>query len=107
MEWSTEKPADPIELRVYPGADGDFTLYEDEDDSYRYEKGVHATIPIHWDDKSRTLTIGKRQGEFPGMLKERSFQVVFVSDGHGVGQAVAERADKVLKYSGEPVSVSR
>jgi alpha-D-xyloside xylohydrolase len=107
MEWSTEKPADPIELRVYPGADGDFTLYEDEDDSYRYEKGVHATIPIHWDDKSRTLTIGKRQGEFPGMLKERSFQVVFVSDGHGVGPAVAERADKVLKYSGEPVSVSR
>jgi len=107
MEWSTEKPADPIELRVYPGADGDFTLYEDESDSYRYEKGVHATIPIHWNDKSATLTIGKRQGEFPGMLKERSFQVVFVGDGHGMGQAVVEHADKVLKYSGEPASVTR
>jgi alpha-D-xyloside xylohydrolase len=107
MEWSTEKPADPIELRVYPGADGDFTLYEDENDSYRYEKGVYATIPIHWDDKRATLTIGKRQGSFPGMLQERKFQVVYVSDGHGADQTVAERTDKEVKYSGETVKVAR
>ena len=50
MEWSTEKPADPLEVRVYPGADGDFTLYEDENDKYDYDKGVHATIALHWDD---------------------------------------------------------
>lgn len=107
MEWSTEKPVDPIELRVYPGADGDFTLYEDESDSYRYEKGVYATIPIHWDDKAATLTVGKRQGSFPGMLQEQKFQVVFVGGAHGAGQAVAERPDKVVKYSGEPVTVTR
>ena len=107
MEWSTEKPADPIELRVYPGADGDFTLYEDESDSYRYEKGVYATIPIHWDDKNATLTIGKRQGSFPGMLKERQFLVVFVSAAHGAGPAIMEHADKDLKYSGEAMSVVR
>ena len=107
MEWSTEKPADPLELRVYPGADGEFTLYEDESDSYRYEKGVYATIPILWDDKTATLTIGRRQGEFPGMLKQRKFQVVFVSEAHGAGQGTVERADKVVKYLGEPVTVAR
>ena len=52
-EWSTEKPADPIELRIYRGADGDFTLYEDENDNYNYEKGAYATIPLHWDDAAQ------------------------------------------------------
>src|SRR5439155_6048612 len=60
-EYSNQKPADPIELRVYPGADGDFTLYEDEGDTYNYEKGKYATIPIHWNDATRTLTIGERR----------------------------------------------
>ena len=59
---------DPIELRIYPGADGDFTLYEDEGDSYRYEKGAHATIPIHWDDATRTITLGARKEAFRGCL---------------------------------------
>jgi len=107
MEWSTEKPADPIELRVYPGADGDFTLYEDENDSYRYEKGVYATIPIHWNDRAGALTIGKRQGSFPGMLKNRTFHIVFVSDGHGAGPAVAPQPGKILKYSGQAATATR
>ena len=55
MEWTTEKAEDPIELRIYPGANGDFTLYEDENDNYDYEKGVHATIPMHWDDAAHSL----------------------------------------------------
>jgi alpha-D-xyloside xylohydrolase len=57
LQYSTEKPADPIELRIYPGADGSFTLYEDENDNYNYEKGVYATIAFHWDDAKRQLTI--------------------------------------------------
>lgn len=105
MEWSTEKPADPIELRVYRGADGDFTLYEDENDTYDYEKGVYATIPIHWDDRASTLTIGDRKGEFPGMLQKRTFHVVFVHDSHGVGVNPFETADKVVEYSGAKVEV--
>ena len=74
VQYATEKPADPIELRVYRGADGKFTLYEDEGDNYDYEKGKYATIPFDWNEAKQTLTIGKRSGNFPGMLKERAFR---------------------------------
>jgi alpha-D-xyloside xylohydrolase len=105
-EWSTEQPADPIELRIYRGADGDFTLYEDENDNYNYEKGAYATIPLHWDDAAKTLTIGDRKGQFPGMLESRSFRVVFVSENHGVGTNSADEADKVVQYSGRQITVT-
>ena len=104
MEWTTEKPADPIELRIYPGADGDFTLYEDENDSYRYEKGVHATIPMHWDDAARTLTLAARDGSFPGMLAKRTFHVDVVGKGHGVGIAEGAAVTTVT-YKGEKLSI--
>lgn len=107
IEYTTEKPADPIELRVFPGADGDFTLYEDENDSYNYEKGVYATIPMHWDDARGTLTIGARQGSFPGMLQKRSFHIVFSASGHGAGPGLTSDPDKVVEYSGQPLSVAR
>ncbi|MGC2259851.1 MAG: glycoside hydrolase family 31 protein [Candidatus Sulfotelmatobacter sp.] len=106
VEWSTEKPSDPIELRIYRGADGEFTLYEDENDNYDYEKGIHATIAFRWDDAKRTLTIGDRQGEFPGMLSSRTFHIVFVSENHGVGIAPCDTPDKVVQYSGKQVSVT-
>ncbi len=105
-QWSTEKPADPIELRIYRGADGDFTLYEDENDNYNYEKGVHATIPLHWDDAAHTLTVGDRVGQFPGMLQSRTFRVVFVGEHHGVGIDPASEPDKVVQYSGKQISVT-
>jgi alpha-D-xyloside xylohydrolase len=107
VEYATEKPADPIELRVYPGADGDFTLYEDENDTYNYEKGVYATIPMHWNEAGGTLTIGARQGSFPGMLETRSFHVVFARAGHGAGPELTSDADKVVQYSGQEVAVAR
>jgi alpha-D-xyloside xylohydrolase len=107
LEWSTQKPADPIELRVYRGADGDFTLYEDENDTYNYEKGSYATIPFHWDDAKQSLTIGHRQGKFPGMLSARTFRIVFVGDNHGVGIGPTDEPDKTVTYSGEMTSVSR
>lgn len=106
-EWSTEKPADPMELRIYAGADGDFTLYEDENDNYNYEKGAYATIPLHWDDKGQTLTIGQRKGQFPGMLENRTFRVVFVRENHGVGVKASDEPDKVVQYSGKQISVNR
>ncbi len=105
-EWATEKPADPIELRVYRGADGDFTLYEDENDNYDYEKGVYATIPLHWDDGKQMLTIGDRQGQFPGMLTSRKFQVVFVGENHGNGIMPSDTPDKVVSYSGKALTVT-
>ena len=106
VEWSTEKPADPIELRVYHGADGEFTLYEDENDNYNYEKGIHATISFRWDDAQRVLTIGDREGEFPGMLASRTFHVVFVGEHHGVGIAPSDHADKTVQYSGKQIMVT-
>jgi alpha-D-xyloside xylohydrolase len=107
IEWVTQKPADPIELRIYTGADGAFTLYEDENDNYNYEKGVYSTIPIRWDDVKQTLTIGTRKGDFPGMLKKRTFRVVFVRASHGEGVNLTEQVDKKIEYSGLPVSISR
>jgi alpha-D-xyloside xylohydrolase len=106
IQYSSEKPADPIEVRVYPGADGGFTLYEDEGDNYNYEKGKYATIPLEWNEAKQTLSIGKRSGSFPGMLKERTFRVVFVSSNHGAGIAAEEKADAVVHYTGKPRSVS-
>ncbi|HTS05319.1 MAG TPA: glycoside hydrolase family 31 protein [Candidatus Eisenbacteria bacterium] len=106
QEWSTQKAEDPIELRIYPGTDGDFTIYEDENDGYAYEKGVYATIPLHWDDAAHTLTIGERKGQFPGMLKNRTFRVVVVRGNHGVGVNASDEPDKVAQFSGSQISVT-
>jgi alpha-D-xyloside xylohydrolase len=103
MQYTTESPADPIELRVYRGADGAFTLYEDENDNYDYEKGMYATIPIAWKDATKTLTIGARKGTFPGMLQSCSFHVVFVSPGHGTGIGDTPAPDATLTYDGTAV----
>jgi alpha-D-xyloside xylohydrolase len=101
MQYVDEKPTDPMELRIYPGADGSFTLYEDEGDSYRYESGTYATVPITWKESTHTLTLGPRHGEFPGMLKERAFRITFVRPGKGIGMAAENQADVELRYSGE------
>jgi alpha-D-xyloside xylohydrolase len=106
IEYSVEKSADPIELRVYRGADGAFTLYEDENDTYNYEQGAYATDPFSWDDAAHILTIGDRTGTFPGMLERRTFHIVFVSENHGVGGALTENADKTVQYSGKKISVT-
>jgi alpha-D-xyloside xylohydrolase len=101
IQYAAEKPADPIELRIYPGANGDFLLYEDENDTYDYEKGVFATIAFHWDDGKRQLSIGARKGSYPGMPTKRSFSVVIVGPDHGAGIADTPKADQMVQYSGE------
>ena len=92
MQWSDEKQAEVIDLYVYKGADGEFTLYEDENVNYNYEKGAYAMIDFAYDDDSCTLAIGERRGEFPGMLKERTFNIIPVSK-RGKGKALAVRYD--------------
>ena len=101
VQYAAEKPDAPLELRVYPGVDASFTLYEDEGDTYDYEKGVHATIHFDWSDAARQLKIGARQGSYPGMPTGRVFRVVIVRPGHGIGIDVSESVDQVLDYSGE------
>ncbi len=96
---------DPIELRVYRGAEGAFTLYEDEGDNYNYERGVHATIVFNWNETKQLLEIGRRQGAFPGMLKERAFRIVWVAPGHGAGIPTTAEPDAVVHYTGRALKV--
>ena len=103
MQWSDEKPADNIRLYVYAGRDADFTLYEDDGVTYGYEKGAYATIPIHWDDASRTLTIGERKGTFPGMLESRTFTVIVVDPAHPSGFAPDASGTEVA-YEGTEIT---
>jgi len=105
LQYAEEKPADPIELRIYPGADGSFTLYEDEGDSYRYENGKFATINFSWSHETGTLTIGKRTGSFQGILQTRQFQIVIVTANHGTGVEIEPHPDKVIQYTGEKLIV--
>ena len=105
VEYAAEKPADPIELRVYRGANAGFTLYEDENDTYAYEQGAYATIPLQWDEAAQALTIGQRQGSFPGMLVNRTFRVVFVAENHGAGIGAAAQPDRTVRYDGTAITV--
>ncbi len=106
MEYATEKKPDNLELRIYPGANGQFTFYEDENDNYNYEKGQYATFTFNWNDKQRQLTISDTKGSYPAMLKQRTFNIVLVDENHGNNVAPSQQFDKVVKYSGKMVKVS-
>jgi len=104
-EYATQKNNKVIELRIYPGADGQFKLYEDENDNYNYEKGQSATFTFKWNDKQHVLAISATSGHFPGMLKQRTFNIVLVNGTHGSGPGIASNPDKTVKYYGKAVSV--
>lgn len=106
IEYANQKPDSPIELRIYPGADGSFDLYEDAGNGYEYKQGAHSLIPIHWNDQSHTVTLGQRQGQYAGMENEITFRVVLVNPGHGVGEGVSPAFDREIQYTGKQVSVS-
>jgi alpha-D-xyloside xylohydrolase len=104
IQYATQS-VDPLEIRIYPGADGSFTIYEDEGDTYDYEKGQYAVIPLTWNDATKTLTIGARSGSFTGMLATRTFNVVWVGANHGTGIGVTATADQVVNYDGTATTV--
>ena len=106
LQYTNEKKADTIELRVYPGSNGSFTLYEDEGDNYNYETGSYATIPITYTDNPKNVVIGDRTGNFTGMLTNRVFKVVYVGSGHGAGINSTASPDFTLSYSGNAVSTT-
>ncbi len=105
IQYTTEKPPDPIRLFVYTGADGSFTLYEDENVNYNYEKGKFSMIPLSYSEKDHLLTIGKRQGEFPGMLETRTFEIVWISDGKPSGLDFQSKPDATVTYDGTQQSI--
>lgn len=104
MQWSDQKPADVINLYVYAGQNGEFTIYEDENVNYNYEKGQYAMIPVSFDNATSTLTIGDRKGEFPGMLKTRRFNIVKISPATPAGYSRDAKGQEVT-YSGKKISV--
>ena len=101
VQYATEEKWNNLEIKIYEGSDGTFTLYEDENDNYNYEKGIYSTITFNWNDKSKTLTIGQRQGTFPGMLPKRKFNIVKIS-----ASTEAKKNDhKMVTYTGSKLAV--
>jgi len=96
---------DPTELRIYGGKDADFQLYEDSGDGYAYDRGERATINLHWNDKSRELTIGERSGSFPGLRSKRTFNIVLTRSERGVGLEPAKEYDRSVAYEGHRIAV--
>jgi alpha-D-xyloside xylohydrolase len=101
VQYTAEKKWDNLEIRIYPGADGEFTLYEDENDNYNYEKGAYSTIRFKWDELKRSLTIENRKGTFPKMLQSRKFEVTLI--GSNGQTTTGMKHQKTISYSGERI----
>jgi alpha-D-xyloside xylohydrolase len=105
LQYTSEKPADTITLNVYTGADASFNLYEDEGTNYNYEKGDYSNIPLHYNEDTKMLTIGKRKGEFEGMLKNRVFKITWIDKNENIGLDVRSKPDAMVKYNGEKILI--
>ena len=105
VQYSTEKKWDKLEIRVYRGADGEFTLYEDEFDNYNYEKNMFSTIYFCWNEKENTLSIGERKGKYQGMLTSRTFNIVLVDNSNGIGDKASVKINRTVKYSGKALTI--
>ena len=98
VHYATERPDAPYEIRIYPGADAKFTIYEDDNETYAYEQGQRATYDLVWDDATKTLRIGAREGSFPGLVERRELTVRLVAPGPA-------SAPKSATYAGQPLEV--
>ncbi|MBQ2210521.1 MAG: DUF5110 domain-containing protein, partial [Prevotella sp.] len=105
IQYCDEKPADLITLYVYAGKDGQFQLYEDEGVNYNYEKGKYATIDIYYNDETKTVTFGKRDGQFNGMLKNRQFNIVYVTKDKAQELTFTPKSGVLVQYAGKEVKV--
>jgi len=106
LQYATEKAADPIEIRIYTGADAKFVLYEDENDTYNYESGTYSTIAMNWNEAEKTFTINDRNGKFPGMLEKRTFKIVLVNSNNGTGVEPAKKAE-IVEYNGKEIKIKK
>ena len=106
LQYATEKAADPIEIRVYTGTNASFVLYEDENDTYNYEAGKYSTIAMYWNETEKTLTLKDRKGDFPGVLKNRTFKVVWVNENNGTGIEQA-RESETIHYTGKEIRIKK
>lgn len=104
VQHTGEATADSLEIRIYKGADGNFNIYEDEGDNYNYEKGEFSVISFEYNEQNQTLTIGDRNGQYPGYLKQRVFNIVVVNEDCGIGIS-REQKGKMVPYSGSKTEV--
>jgi alpha-D-xyloside xylohydrolase len=106
LQYATEKAADPVEIRIYTGANADFDLYEDENDNYNYEQGKYSMIGMNWDEALKTFTIKERKGGFPGMLENRTFKIVWVNMTNGTGTEPSKQV-VIVQYSGKEIKIRK
>jgi alpha-D-xyloside xylohydrolase len=106
LQYTDEKPTDSISLFIYTGKDAYFSLYEDENTNYNYEKGAFANIPFHYDEQLKTLTIDDRTGSFKGMLKKKVFRIITVDKEHPVAPDPDQASARVVLYKGEKINIS-
>jgi alpha-D-xyloside xylohydrolase len=107
IQYTDEKPADPLTLYIYTGRDCVFTLYEDEGTNYNYEKGECSTIKFTFNNETGDLTIGERKGEFSGMLKSRTFNLIWVSKDNPVRFETGIKPHSTLNYDGKQIIVKQ
>ncbi len=103
VQYANEKSG-KIEIRIYPGADGNFVLYDDERDNYNYEKGMYSTIEFNWDNAKKILTVGNRSGKYAGMPKELIFNIAVVDEKNGLGMDIPQSVKQIV-YKGKKVIV--
>src|SRR5690606_17752803 len=106
IQYTSEKSAEPIILYVYGGKDATFTLYEDEGTNYNYEKGAYSNIQINYQENLKKLTIEDRKGSFTGMIKNRTFQIVFINHDNEKSLDFSRKGDQTIKYSGKKVTIN-
>jgi alpha-D-xyloside xylohydrolase len=107
IQYTNEKPADPLTLFVYTGKDCEFTLYEDEGINYNYEKGSYSKIRFSYAEGKRELTVDERKGDFDGMLKTRTFKFVFIDKNNSIGFDPDVIPERTIMYTGEKVTFGR
>jgi alpha-D-xyloside xylohydrolase len=100
IQHTSEKPDAPLSLVVYAGANGEFSLYEDDGTSLGYQRGAYSRIPLRWDERAGALTIGAREGRWQGMPERREFQVRLVSGAKPSALDSDRPSDAVVSYDG-------
>ena len=106
VQYATQQPDAPYEIRIYPGANARFTVYEDDNETYDYEKGQYATYELSWNDAARKLTVGPRKGQFPGMMLIRQLKIVLAGKEQSAGSGDSKSSARTVTYQGKPIEVT-
>lgn len=106
VQHTKEPFMDTLEIRVYTGADAQFSLYSDEGDNYNYEKGKYKAIPFAWNEQDQTLTIGKPNGSYTGASTKQIFHVTWIDRSSGSGINAGAQKNTIV-YVGEEIKIRK